>query len=108
MGVLRHRRFRRQEKPPPDDDVEGDEYEEGEDEGGEDEDDGDDGPSTIIPPNFSSTTTESPLDKAKAIGKDAIEKVPSKYSSNPPFHLNCVCGHIYACLTFIIMSETKK
>lgn len=78
MGVLRHRRFRRQGKPPPDDDVEGDDYED--EEGGDDEndDDGDDGSSTIVPAGFPSTTTESQFEKAKAIGKDAIEKVPSR------------------------------
>lgn len=78
MGVLRHRRFRRQEKPPPDDDVDDNGYEDEDEEGGEDEEDGDDGSSTIVPVGFPSTTTESGFEKAKAIGKDAIEKVPSR------------------------------
>ncbi len=75
MGLLRHRRFRRQENLPDngeyDDDYEG---EEGEDDY--------DASATIVPSaGLPSTTTENPIDKAKAIGKDVIEKVPSKSST---------------------------
>jgi len=75
MGVLRHRRFRRQETIPNDDDAEAEEYED--EEGGDEDDDSSVTgiPSAGLPP----TTTENQFDKAKAIGKDVIEKVPSKY-----------------------------
>jgi synaptotagmin-1 len=66
MGVLRHRRFRRQEVPPNDDESEGEEYE-----GEEGEEDYDSAATTLLP-----TTTENQFEKAKAIGKDVIEKVP--------------------------------
>jgi hypothetical protein len=72
MGILRHRRFRRQEAVPNDD-----EYEE--DYGDEEGDEGDDSSATTIPSGLPTTTTENQFDKAKAIGKDVIEKVPSKY-----------------------------
>jgi hypothetical protein len=68
MGVLRHRRFRRQETVPNDDESEGEEYE-----GEEGDEDYDSAATTLLP-----TTTENQFDKAKAIGKDVIEKVPSK------------------------------
>jgi hypothetical protein len=76
MGILRHRRFRRQETVPNDGDQE-DEYEDG----GEEGDDDDDQSATTLPVDFVSTSTENQFEKAKAIGKDVIEKVPSKYSS---------------------------
>ncbi|CAF1097390.1 unnamed protein product [Rotaria magnacalcarata] len=67
MGNIRHRRFRRQETVQEDDDYEGDE-EEGEE---------DNNPSsTTISAGLPLTTTENQFDKMKAIGKDAIEKVP--------------------------------
>jgi synaptotagmin-1 len=71
MGVLRHRRFRRQETMPADDDPEVEEYED--EEGGDEDDDSVTvTPSAGLPP----TTTENQFDKAKALGKDVIEKVP--------------------------------
>lgn len=71
MGLLRHRRFRREDPVQNDDD----EYEEGEDE--EEGDDDDNGPSSSTISGLPLTTTENKFDKAKAIGKDVIEKVPS-------------------------------
>jgi len=74
MGILRHRRFRRQETVPNDDNPEDDDYEEGE---GEDDDDDDSTATTLPSPvDLLTTSTESQFDKAKAIGKDVIEKVP--------------------------------
>ena len=77
MGILRHRRFRRQESPPANDDGE-DEYDEDGEEGDDDDDD-----SATTPPGagLPLTTTENQFEKAKAIGKDVIEKVPSEYIS---------------------------
>lgn len=72
MGILRHRRFRRQEAVPNDDEYE-EEYE------GEEGDEGDDSSATTIPIGLPTTTTENQFEKVKAISKDAIEKVPSKY-----------------------------
>jgi synaptotagmin-1 len=70
MVALRHRRFRRQEIVTNDDEGE-DDYEA--DEGDEDYD----AAATTIPPiGLPSTTTETQFEKAKAIGKDVIEKVP--------------------------------
>jgi len=72
MGILRHRRLRRQETEAPDGESEGDEYDE--------DDEGDE--SSVTTPSAAGlplTTTENQFDKAKAIGKDVIEKVPSKY-----------------------------
>ncbi|CAF1299343.1 unnamed protein product [Adineta ricciae] len=71
MGILRHRRFRRQELPPANDDGE-DEY----DEDGEEGDDDDDSATTPAGAGLPLTTTENQFEKAKAIGKDVIEKVP--------------------------------
>jgi hypothetical protein len=73
MGILRHRRLRRQEVEAADGESEGDEYDE--------DDEGDE--SSLTTPSAAGlplTTTENQFDKAKAIGKDVIEKVPSKYS----------------------------
>jgi len=70
MGILRHRRFRRQEAVPNDDEYEGEDY------GDEEGDEGDDSPATTIPSGLPTTTTENQFEKAKAIGKDVIEKVP--------------------------------
>jgi synaptotagmin-1 len=69
MGILRHRRLRRQEVEAADGESEGDEYDE--DEEGEE-------PSLTTPSaaGLPLTTTENQFDKAKAIGKDVIEKVP--------------------------------
>ncbi|CAF3177821.1 unnamed protein product [Rotaria socialis] len=67
MGNLRHRRFRRQETVQDEDD-----YEEEEGEGEEDNNP----PSTTVSAGPPLTTTENQFDKMKAIGKDAIEKVP--------------------------------
>lgn len=71
MGLIRHRRFRRQELPPANDDAEND-YDDDEEEGDDDDD------SATTPAGLPLTTTENQFDKAKAIGKDVIEKVPSK------------------------------
>jgi hypothetical protein len=74
MGILRHRRFRRQETVPNDGES-GEDYEEGE-EGDEEYDSS----ATTLPSVVDLTTsTENQFEKAKAIGKDVIEKVPSKY-----------------------------
>jgi hypothetical protein len=73
MVALRHRRFRRQETVPNDDEGE-DDYE-----GDEGDEDYDSAATTIPPIGLPSTTTETQFEKAKAIGKDVIEKVPSKY-----------------------------
>ncbi|CAF3677166.1 unnamed protein product [Rotaria socialis] len=67
MGNLRHRRFRRQETVQDEDD-----YEEEEGEGEEDNNPA----STTVSAGPPLTTTENQFDKMKAIGKDAIEKVP--------------------------------
>ncbi len=74
MGILRHRRFRRQESLPNDDESEVEDYE-----GDEGEEDYDSSATTVPSPGLPSTTTENQFDKAKAIGKEVIEKVPSKY-----------------------------
>jgi synaptotagmin-1 len=69
MGILRHRRLRRQEVEAADGESEGDEYDE--------DDEGDE--SSLTTPSAAGlplTTTENQFDKAKAIGKDVIEKVP--------------------------------
>ncbi|CAF0876534.1 unnamed protein product [Adineta ricciae] len=71
MGILRHRRFRRQELPPANDDGE-DEYDEDGDEGDDDDDSATTPAGAGLPPK----TTENQFEKAKAIGKDVIEKVP--------------------------------
>lgn len=71
MVNLRHRRFRRQETVPNDDEPEADEYED------EEADEDDDITATTIA-GLPTTTTENQFEKAKAIGKDVIEKVPSK------------------------------
>ena len=72
MGILRHRRFRRQELTPANDDGE-DEY----DDDGE-EDDDDDSATTPAGAGLPLTTTVNQLERAKSIGKDVIEKVPSE------------------------------
>lgn len=69
MGILRHRRFRRQAdqvNDEPEDDYE--------DEEGEEYDDS----SVTLNPALPVTTTENQVEKFKAIGKDVVEKVPSK------------------------------
>jgi hypothetical protein len=73
MGILRHRRFRRAEIVPNDDDPEAEEYDD--DEEGDEDDDLTATTIAGLPP----TSTENQFDKAKAIGKDVIEKVPSMY-----------------------------
>jgi len=96
MGILRHRRFRRQAdqgNDEPEDDYE----DEGE---GEGEDDEYDDSSVTLNPVLPTTTTESQVDKFKAIGKDVVEKVPSK--SNSFIH---IFRHY---LTFIKLSKKRK
>ncbi|UJR21399.1 hypothetical protein I4U23_024489 [Adineta vaga] len=72
MGILRHRRFRRQELQSTNDDAE-DDYDE---DGDGDDDDDDDSATTPAGAGLPLTTTENQFEKAKAIGKDVIEKVP--------------------------------
>jgi hypothetical protein len=76
MGILRHRRFRRQEAVPADGDSQQDDYE-----NDEEGDDYDSSITTAIPSitGLPPSSIENQLDKAKAIGKEVIEKVPSKY-----------------------------
>ncbi|CAF1558122.1 unnamed protein product, partial [Adineta steineri] len=68
MGIIRHRRFRRQEPVSANDDADEDDYEQGEE--------GDDDYESATTAGLPLTTTENQFEKAKAIGKDVIEKVP--------------------------------
>ncbi|CAF3628196.1 unnamed protein product [Adineta steineri] len=68
MGIIRHRRFRRQEPVAANDDADEDDYEQGEE--------GDDDYESATTAGLPLTTTENQFEKAKAIGKDVIEKVP--------------------------------